>query len=57
MKNAILKIGLALGSALLNTEKVIFWHTGYRLPLLRKFHAWQAERDRRALRLEQLLNA
>ena len=57
MKNAILKIGLALGSALLNTEKVIFWLTGYRLPLLRKFHAWQSERDRRALRLEQLLNA
>jgi hypothetical protein len=49
MKNFALKIGLVLGNALLNTEKRIFWHTGCKLPLLRKFHAWQSNKRKAEL--------
>ena len=36
---ALERVGMALAGLVLNTEKIIFWHTGRRLPLLRRFHA------------------
>ncbi len=49
MKKMIYKIGMVLGTALLNAEKRVFWYTGYKLPLLRKYHAWQSVKRQIAL--------
>ena len=46
---------MALAGLVLNTEKIIFWHTGTKLPLLRRFHAWQSAQRQKELDRQKLL--
>ncbi|MBO4924525.1 MAG: hypothetical protein J5382_10445 [Bacteroidales bacterium] len=52
---ALERVGMALAGLVLNTEKIIFWHTGRRLPLLRRFHAWQSIQRQKELDRQKLL--
>lgn len=49
------RVGMALAGLVLNTEKIIFWHTGHRLPLLRRFHDWQGVQRQKELDRQKLL--
>lgn len=52
---ALERVGMALAGLVLNTEKIIFWHTGAKLPLLRRFHAWQSIQRQKELDRQKLL--
>ncbi|MBQ6958098.1 MAG: hypothetical protein IJP77_06035 [Bacteroidales bacterium] len=52
---ALERVGMALVRLVLNTEKIIFWHTGAKLPLLRRFHAWQSAQRQKELDRQKLL--
>lgn len=49
------RVGLALAGAVLDFEKFVFWHTGTKLPLLRRFHAWQGVQRQKELDRQKLL--
>lgn len=49
------RVGMALAGAVLDFEKFVFWHTGRRLPLLRRFHAWQGVQRQKELDRQKLL--
>lgn len=52
---ALERVGMALAGLVLNTEKIIFWHTGHKLPMLRKFHTWQSIQRQKELDRQKLL--
>lgn len=55
MKKIATSIVLTVLRAVLDLEKWIFWHTGRKMPMLRKFHAYQSARRQSELNIERLL--
>lgn len=55
MKKFATSIVLTVLRAVLDLEKWIFWHTGRKMPMLRKFHAYQSALRQKELNIEKLM--